>query len=308
MAKRYKCEYVSNNGCIGSCNKEDRLYTTESDLCAVTNSVYDGLPVRCVGQWAEQKIYLLVQYFGIFAQGMSKKWKLNYIEICSGPGRCVSRSDKTEFDGTSLSVIKREEFKYINKALFFDINERVVGTLNERFANSGITNAKAYVGDYTVSETICSVLRKELTTDSLNLVVIDPTDCSLPFQMIRDLKGTLPKVDFLINVAIWTDYNRNVKNTLTKPDSFSKARKKYSSFVGNNRFYDLIYAGMSDLQLRERFIEEYKTSFKTEGYSFFDFKTVENFYYIFFASQSDRGLDFWNKATQYEFDGQGALF
>lgn len=57
MAKRYKCEYVSNNGCIGSCNKEDRLYTTESDLCAVTNSVYDGLPVRCVGQWAEQKIY-----------------------------------------------------------------------------------------------------------------------------------------------------------------------------------------------------------------------------------------------------------
>ena len=308
MAKRYKCEYMSNNGCIGSCNKEDRLYTTDSDLCAVTASVYDSLPVRCVGQWAEQKIYLLVQYFGIFAQGMSKKWKLNYVEICSGPGRCINRSDKTEFDGTALSVIKREEFKYINKALFFDINDRVVETLNERFANSGITKAKAYVGDYMSSETICSVLRQELTTDSLNLVVIHPTDCSLPFQMIRDIKAVLPKVDVISNVAIWTDYNRNVKNTLTKPSNFSKARSKYSTFIGNDRLYDKITIGMSDLQLRERFLSEYKASFRTEGYSYFDFKIVENFYYIFFASQSDRGIDFWNKATQYEFDGQGALF
>ncbi len=41
----------------------------------------------------------LAQYFGVFAGGMWKRWAgLNYIEICSGPGRCVSRETGEEVD------------------------------------------------------------------------------------------------------------------------------------------------------------------------------------------------------------------
>jgi hypothetical protein len=38
-------------------------------------SELDQLPVRCVGKWAYEKIYRLVQYFGIFANGMKNKWE-----------------------------------------------------------------------------------------------------------------------------------------------------------------------------------------------------------------------------------------
>jgi hypothetical protein len=42
-----------------------------------------------------QKIFHLIQYFGIFTIGMKSKWQgnINYIEICSGPGRCVNREN-----------------------------------------------------------------------------------------------------------------------------------------------------------------------------------------------------------------------
>jgi hypothetical protein len=50
-------------------NERCRLCTTlerdkyqEEDLCREATSVEDGLPVRCVGNWAYDKIYHLVQY------------------------------------------------------------------------------------------------------------------------------------------------------------------------------------------------------------------------------------------------------
>jgi hypothetical protein len=83
--------------------------------------VFDDGAVRCVGDWAEQKIFYLVQYFGIFATGMKAKWsgKINYIEICSGTGRCINRHTGMEFDGTSLAIMNHKAFKNIRKALFF---------------------------------------------------------------------------------------------------------------------------------------------------------------------------------------------
>ncbi len=310
MPERYQCEYMPNHNCIGRCNKEERLKIAPSDICSRTNSVSDGLPIRCVGEWAEQKIYLLSQYFRIFAQGMSKKWrgKINYVEICSGPGRCVNRNNRTEFNGTALSIVDRPEFKYINKALFFDNNEQVVAVLNQRLCALKLSNAKAYVGDYTDPQTICKILGTEINRDSLNLVVIDPTDCSVPFGFLEALKSTLPKLDLLINVAIGTDYNRNVMNTLLQPEQYRGAMRKYCSFLGDNNFYKTINVGCTYPELRAAFLKAYKKRLNIIGFSFFDEKSVENYYYIMFASQNRMGLDFWKKATRYDYIGQGSLF
>lgn len=310
MPNRYQCNYVNNPQCIGGCNRDDRHKIAEADVCSITSSIIDGLPIRCVGEWAEQKIYLLTQYFGIFAQGMSNKWKgkINYIEICSGPGKCVNRTERTEFDGTALSIINRDEFKYVNKALFFDINELVVSTLNQRLSSMNALTAKAFIGDYTNPETICSVLQMELTRDSLNLVVIDPTDCSVPFDTIARIKRTIPRMDLLINVAVGTDYNRNIRNTLLQPSQYTRTIQKYCSFLGDNLFYERIHKSDSDKDLRKAFLASYEQSLKSIGFAYFANESVENYYYILFASQSQKGLEFWNKATKYDYVGQGSLF
>jgi hypothetical protein len=63
---RIELHRCNNDDCMGRCNKEMRKIVSENDLCKITNSEQDSLPVRCVGEWAEEKIYLLYQYFGIF--------------------------------------------------------------------------------------------------------------------------------------------------------------------------------------------------------------------------------------------------
>ena len=82
---RYDFKAVPNPSCKRNCNREARHEITSDDLCNETISVIDQLPVRCVGEWAMQKIFHLVQYFGIFSSGMKNSWggNINYIEsVC----------------------------------------------------------------------------------------------------------------------------------------------------------------------------------------------------------------------------------
>lgn len=221
MPPRFYLHKTLNSQCLKNCNKTDREELAVNEMCSLVSSNYDSLSIRCVGDWAEEKIYIISQYLGIFATGMHSKWgKVNYIEICCGPGRCIDRKSRCEFDGTSLSILKHESFKYINKALFFDYDSQVVSCLNQRIKNLQVSNAFVNHGDYNESSSICDVIRKEINPKSLTLVVIDPTDCSVPFSLIQDLSYLLPNMDLIINVASGTDFNRNALNVLSDPGKY----------------------------------------------------------------------------------------
>ena len=298
-----------NSLCSKKCNKEIRHLVTENDLCSMVFSVEDNLPVRCVGDWAEQKIYLLSQYFGIFSEGMKRKWELNYIEICSGPGRCINRRNGNEIDGTALCVLKHKSFMNINKALFFDFNNTVVNVLNQRIEQIGATNAKALFADYNNADELCITISLEIRPTSLNLVLIDPTDCSVPFDLIERIKKTIPNVDFIINVATGTDFNRNI------PMAFQNEEraKKYRKFLGNDLFFkDLTNMDLCDRrkfnELREKFRMTYQNSLKEIGFNHFDIELVEHYYDILFAASHPRAIEFWHKATKIKYDGQRSLF
>lgn len=305
---------IENKECIHDCDRDQRKTTTEEDICIVTNSELDGLPIRCVGEWSRTKIYLLTQYFGIFSTGMSKKWSgnINYIEICSGPGRCIERSSGIEIDGSSLCIINHDAFKYLRSAFFFDSNENVVDILNKRLSRYSLNNVKAFVGDFYRPEQICEIIHTQVNPYSLNLVFIDPTDCSLPFAMIESLKGNLPHVDIIINAAVGTDINRNIGNALLKPESYQEVTNKYKTFLGSDSFFDredlirLAVEGNS-LALRNAFRDEYIRSLRRIGYEYFGQKRIRHYYDIIFASSDIRGLDFWEKATKNDYDGQRTI-
>ena len=315
MKNRLDLNYIQNNKCQKGCNKYERKEITENDLCVGTISSQDNLPIRCVGKWATQKIYYLAQYFGIFSNGMKNKWngELNYIEICSGPGRCVAREDGMEFDGTALSIIKNDAFKNIKNALFFDFNDVVVNTLNTRIEKLGISNAKALFGDYSDPVSLCNQIQESINGNSLNLVFIDPTDCSVPFSLIRQIKQVLPNADLIINLASGTDYNRNIINALLKQESFTKTVSKYSKFLGSADFFrDSVNINLAkekrNIDLRNNFRENYKNSLREIGYEYFDYKRIEHYYDLLFASKHKIGLTFWKNASKIKFDGQRQLF
>jgi hypothetical protein len=52
------------------------------------------------------------------------------------------------------------------------------------------------------------------------------------------------------------------------------------------------------------FRDAYVNSLKKIGYQHFDFKHIENYYDLVFASYPEKGIEFWDKANKIRFDGQ----
>lgn len=296
---RIELNRQQNPACIKGCNKEERAKKAENDVCSLVKSVNDNLSVRCVGQWGEEKIFLLYQYFGIFAGGMKNKWPLNYIEICSGPGRCINRQEGCEFDGTAIAIMNHKQFQYVNKAIFYDYDENVINTLNQRITNRNLSHkAIAKFGDYNHPDTICSDLNG-LDDNSLNLIFIDPTDCSVPFSLIKRISSTLKKVDLIINVATMTDFNRNIQMAFDDP----KRAEKYIRFLDDDSFFAsdenrTLCSKKDYTRLRKQFRESYMNSLKRVGFNFFDYTPINGFYDILFATSNPKGIEFWKKATK----------
>jgi three-Cys-motif partner protein len=297
-----------NEKCFGNCNKEARKKNSESDLCTVTSSVLDGLPVRCVGSWAYTKIFILNKYFDIFANGMKNKWggNINYVELCSGPGRCVFRDTKEEVDGTALSILNHPSKKLLQSAIFIDYNKTVVDTLNKRIKELECGKKFCAIeGDYTDFPKM-NKLFAELYSKvrGLYLVLIDPTDCSLPFETVKIIKKQLKKADLIINYAHNSDMGRNIRKAILEPDT--PAHKKYSDFLGDNEFLKLPetieMAEKKDTKaLRTYYMEKYISQLKSIGYFIGKPKPVKNggniLYYLLFVTGDDRGIDFWEKVN-----------
>ena len=300
---------VKNQSCK-KCGRNERH--GDNGLCSDVVSQFDSLAVRCVGDWSYDKIYRLVSYFGIFTGGMKLKWGLNYIEICSGPGRCVIREDGREIDGTALAIINHPNCELLQNALFIDNSPEVVETLTKRIdALKASKKASAKIGDYTDSVGLTSLLAS-LPANRLNLCFLDPTECDVPFTTIKNIAKILGKVDFIINVAIGTDVSRNIANAILEP-SFATVRQKYASFLGDETFFDRddirAFATLGKFEeLRREFINAYVQRLTQLGFPHTDIRPVKHYYYLLFASGNPKGLEFWEKACRYEPDSQKTLF
>lgn len=243
---------------------------------------------------------------------MSKKWVgLNYVEICSGPGRCITRQDRKEIDGTAMAIIRHKHFPKLRKGIFIDASPRVVDILNRRITDLGASHiAEAVVGDYGDAAGLCRTLNR-LPDSCLNLVFIDPTECDVPFSTIQRIVAHLQNADLLINVAIGTDVNRNIASAATDP-AFARARKKYETFLGIPGFCSrpdvVALAKLADHDdLKRKFADAYKDQLHTLGYVHTDIRAVRHYYYLLFASRSPTGLDFWTKACAIDPDNQRQL-
>ena len=91
----------------------------------------DGLVARDSGIWVEEKLYYLGRYLKIFSVGMSKKWadKLYYVDLFTGPGRCLIRGTQKEIDGSPLIALLGFNFA---KYFFFEADRPCHEALEER--------------------------------------------------------------------------------------------------------------------------------------------------------------------------------
>ncbi|MFA5814730.1 MAG: three-Cys-motif partner protein TcmP [Bacteroidales bacterium] len=303
-----------NVECIGKCNKKEREEITEDSICRKAKSGFDSLPVRCVGEWATTKIHFLTRYLDIFAKGMADKWQgnINYIEICSGPGICIDRSNRRELLGTALSIAQLPSFNKLFKAVFIDYDENVVDTLNSRFDLYGKQDkAVAITGDYNHPDELLELIRNQISPKGLSLIFFDPTDCSVPFETIATLKKGLHDCDLIINVFYGLDPRRWLSLAYDKPDG--SVYRKYCRFLGSDTFLNdpdiqrLHQASMHG-EVHKQFIDFYKQQLRTIGFIHFAHEPIRKYYDMLFASAHEKGIEFWTKVTKIEDTGQKRLF
>lgn len=309
--QRIDLRVTKNQECL-RCDRKARKDSVSDEICTTLRSSLDDLPVRCVGEWAYDKIYLLVQYFGIFAGGMKNKWNgLNYIEICSGPGRCVTRNDSNEMDGTALAVVNQSAFPELSQAVFVDIDPNVVAILNKRINALGAHHkARAFIGDYHDVHGLMKII-EQLHTNFLSLVFFDPTECDVPFATVETLTSYLKNADLIINIALGTDLNRNIVNVVLDP-AFSQTKDKYERFLGIPDFLsrpDIVHAARLGKHgdLRKLFMNAYLEHLASIGYVHTNLRAVRHYYDLLFVSKSPKGLEFWMKANQIGPDNQRRL-
>lgn len=309
--KKYCSQCQTEKGHQSS--KKNPNSNIENGLCKLVIGS-DGLPIRCVGDWGLDKINYIERYFEMFTISMNKKpWEnINYIEICSGPGVCVYRDSVfKEKYGSALTIIKNKGFdKTRVNALFIDKEETVVNALNMRINKLGVNEkAKAVIGDYTDKVNLIKIIKNNLDTyRALNMIVIDPTDCSVPFKTVEYILTQLNQVDVIINFAFGTDLTRNIVPCV-KGDIKTD---KYKLFLCSNDFFNrddikkLANENKSREILKEYYLA-YENKLKNLGYNFTDNIPIKNYYSLIFATRHKLGLNFWKKAQAKDSKGQANL-
>lgn len=252
----------------------------------------DGLPIRDSGAWIETKHKLLAYYSHLFATGMKNSWKSRvYLELFSGPGRCLIRKTGKEDLGSPLKVIEKEFTKFIFTEMSVPIAEALAQRL-ENFPNAAQT--EIWCGDCAEA-----IQQMQIPPGSLTLAFIDPTGIGhAPFSLIETLHRKTTRCDLLINIQHGMGIKMNIHQYTPDADEQSALTK----FLGNDSWKQL--PRHNPREFFRGVLELYKKQLDKLGFSFVGREvliTNDNntpLYLLLYASKHPKGKEFWDKAMK----------
>ena len=251
----------------------------------------DGLPARPSGPWIETKHKLLTYYADLFATGMKNRWSSRvYLELFSGPGKCIIRDSGKEDLGSPLKVIEHEFTKFIFTEMSTPAAEALPHRL-ELFPNAAAT--EIWCGDCAEA-----IQRIRIPDRSLTFAFIDPTGIGhAPFSLIETLRQKT-RCDILINIQHGMGIKMNVHQYT--PDAGEESA--LTQFLGHDGWKNLprhnakeFFVGVLDL---------YKQQLDRLGFSFTGRQVLisnqqgTGLYLLLFASGHPRGKEFWDKSLK----------
>jgi three-Cys-motif partner protein len=268
-------------------------YLSSADSSAWADGVAesDQLPIRDSGPWIDTKHKLLAYYAHLFATGMKNSWKSRvYLELFSGPGKCLIRDTGREDLGSPLKVIDHEFTKFI----FTEKNTLAAEALSRRLdCSTNSTLAEIWCGD--CAEAINKI---QIPDRSLTFAFIDPTGIAhAPFALIETLRKKT-RCDLLINIQHGMGIKMNIHQYT--PDAGEESA--LTQFLGHDRWKKLprhnakeFFVGVLDL---------YKKQLEKLGLNYGGREVLISnnqgigLYLLLFASGHQRGSEFWAKSLK----------
>jgi len=263
----------------------------EDGICTKNKSKEDGLSLHCAGIWTRDKISYFKYYADIFSTSMKNKWSVrNYIDLFSGPGKCIIREDQDEINGTCLEVLSLKD--KFTKYFFVDKNPHCIDDLTIRVGTNNEVVLKK--GD-------CNLVIEEIVRDipeqALSLAIIDPDSLQFNFDNFKKLSER--KIDLIITYpigpverAISSVNKRGLESQIL--DKFHPGWREImeKNTWGNSKemkIRNLITDYINKIENLGYFSSEYKIPFKNVK------KT--RLYYLFAFSKSKIGIEFWKKVN-----------
>ena len=157
----------------------------------------DGYLAIEFGRWAEDKLSHLEKYCAIFNTATYKHWKNRiYIDLFSGPGKCIIKGTRKEFNGSPLLALNCDiPFTHY---FFNDINLEYIEALKKRTQSYGHNNIDYINQDCNLA--VDEILNK-IPEYSICFAYIDPYYLEIKFDTIRKLTKERA-VDLLITFQI----------------------------------------------------------------------------------------------------------
>lgn len=259
--------------------------------CSVVDPV-DGLPLACVGEWAEDKHARVRKYVDISRATRQKFTNgpggASYIDPYCGPARARIRGTTRIVDGSAVAAARKAmdggvPFTEIHIA---DTNDAFMDAAEKRLIALGV-KVRRYTG--TAEESTPRILAA-INPYGLHFALLDPYDLkSLPFQVIRQLAG-IERMDLLIHVS-QQDLQRNLRLYIqTEPSPLDVFVPGWRKAVDIMRADDVVRGKI--LQYWLALIR--KCDMQTaEGVEEVTGSRNQHLYWLVFVARHDLAIKFW---------------
>lgn len=267
----------------------------------------DGWPARVSGEWAIEKLYYVDRYMRIFTQSMSHHWRLVYLDLLAGPGRCVTEDGACEFDGSPVLAVKTTP--PFTTIVAVEAEPALVEGLRARLQPAA--QARVLEGDCNAPGVIQQLRAEAHQTGTLTLAFLDMLGTDVTFETIRALSAHC-RMDLLITLQI-NDLVRNADLARGGPQ-----RERFDAFFGTDAWVDVVQQQttrqMPGTDLATALMDLYVAQLATIEYAHvyplqrvMRNTTQAPLYRLLLASKHLLGAEFFGKISAIESSGQRGL-
>jgi three-Cys-motif partner protein len=278
------------------CKKANGNCTLARDL--------DGLPVQCVGAWAEEKHDYVERYIAASSGARSKfarggQGGLCYVDLFAGPGRAYIAKWNRYIDGTPAIAIKTTKAPF-TRLVFCDMDHENAETLRDRYSSD--ERVRIVEGDCNAK---IDEIASHIPKSALSLALIDPFGASvMSFDTIARL-AKFPRMDLIVHFP-----TMGIKRNLEKTPNYAR---HVDRLLGTSEWQRYV----KDADQVVKLISMLKDRLAELGYIRDDdlagdpaFKNDEGgiLYHLFFASKDPLGYKLWKSLLKTAPSGQKRLF
>ncbi len=285
----------------------------------------DGLFSRDSGECVKEKLFYVQRYIDTFETAMRNgSWrKRNYIDLFSGPGKCIIRSSNEFVLGSPLLALGTQH--PFTDYYFGDLDQQNINVLAERSKASKVPpkhvhylpgDANQVVNKVTQEiEQIDRVFVKGLGS-CLNLAVLDPEGLELEWSTVEAL-GKMKTMDLIIHYS-QNGLTRNLDKCLDSSED--TVIDKFFGDRGWRNVYKDSFSKQETSGRHRMLIDYYKSNLGKMGYVVINDQqqttreplirnTERNapLYRLVFASKHNLGNKIWNEVTKKNYYGQQNL-